>query len=162
MILLGKNSQTKESRGKVPLLRVFPPCRWEQQRDVEKLASGPQAHNYPDRSRSTIAGVCKQEHVCRFCNMQQSPCNCISPGVSRLQQSGVFFFCQLWQIFTRNESDDLRNFKCWTGGASVKACELWLDVVIPRNALKWSQLFVPCSLMGRSERRALPRIKRME
>lgn len=27
MILLGKNSQTKEIRGKVPLLRVFPPCR---------------------------------------------------------------------------------------------------------------------------------------
>lgn len=68
----------------------------------KKLASGPQPDNSPDRSQSTIAGARRQEHVCRFCNMQQSSCNYIPPGVSRLQQSGVFLFCQLWQISSKH------------------------------------------------------------
>ena len=42
------------------------------------------------------------DHVCRFCNMQQPSCNYIPPGVSRLQQSGVFFFCQLRLIFSKH------------------------------------------------------------
>lgn len=56
----------------------------------------------PDRSQSTIAGNGKQEHVCCFCNMQQSTCNYIPHGISRLQQSGVFFCCQFWQVFTKH------------------------------------------------------------
>lgn len=116
VLLLRKNWQTKESLGKVPLLRVFPPRR------CDRYNKGTWKNSHQDHRQTTAArqipahskrGVCKQEHVCRFCNMQQSSCNYIPPGVSRLQQSGVFFFCQLWQIFTktRNQADNLRTFK---------------------------------------------------
>lgn len=94
----------KKVQARVPLLHVLPPCRCDRNNKGtwKKLASGPQPDNSSDRSQSTIAEQrsFRQEHVCTFCNMQQSSCNCIPPGVSELQQSGVFFFCQFWQIFT--------------------------------------------------------------
>lgn len=95
-----QTDRQKKVAPRVPSSMCSPPCRCDRNNKGtwKKLASGPQADNSPDGSLSTIAGPCKQEHACRFCNMQQSSCNYIPPGVSRLQQSGVFFFCQFWQI----------------------------------------------------------------
>lgn len=164
------NRQTKGSRSKGPLLHVLPSCRCDRNNKGtwKKLASGPQADNSPDRSHSTIAGPCKQEHVCMLCNMQQSSCNYIPPGVSRLQQSGVFFSCQFWQISSKHahlEREPIiwrRSSPGWNGASDKNMWVIRLDVVMLRNDQKWSHVFVPCSLMGRSERRALPRINRRE
>lgn len=53
-----------------------------------------------------------------------------------------FSFSQFWQILTKHAHLETKpiiwglSSPGWDG-ASAKTCELWLDVVIQRNALKW-------------------------
>lgn len=79
---------------------------------TETTTKGRGKNSHQDHSRTTAqtdpraqkrrSGPATHEHVCTFCNMQQSSCNYIPPGVCEPQQSGVFFFCQFWQIFTKH------------------------------------------------------------
>ena len=106
--------------------------------------------------------------------MQQPSCNYIPPGVSRLQQSGVFFFCQLRLIVSKHARSGGR--EGWTfedvevrdeTKASVEKNKTKRNKKIKR--VRCDQMVSSrgdrvclclCSFMGRGRRRALPRVNR--
>lgn len=99
-VLSGKERESRQKSTRPFLHHVLLPgrCDGNNKGCVEKLASGPQANNSDEGG----GGGGGEGAVCSFCNMQQSSCNCIPPGVSRLLD--YVFSCPLWQICTEQEA----------------------------------------------------------
>ena len=144
-------------------------CMENKQTRIRTTSAQTAAPSTQTTSRRIIAaaGACKQGHVCRFCNMQQSSCNYIPAGVSGLQQSAGSASLLLphssvtsGQIRSTHAYFDLFFLK----DARVQGLKVSRHrefVVVRRGYLLWgwSHVFVPCcSCMGRRERRAQPRI----
>jgi len=110
-----KNRQTKESRGKVLLLLVFPPCRCDGNNKGTwktriRTTSG---QLYPDISHGTIAGggFAKKSMSAGFAICSTLRVITFLPASPGYDSREYFFFCQLWRVFTKHETDSLKTFK---------------------------------------------------